>query len=411
MTSETKERYQVWELQGNGRYQFLWPIPQDHQPDQYIEVVYNAQGGVSAIHEWTEGTTKPLLREPSFDVNHRLIRSVYHDPGEGRRGINNYEYDERGFLCARFETDPQHHLRFRVEMRCDAKGRLIEEKLFDHRMCLKSRHVYEYGAGNHLVTKESVFGGKQGQTLEGTITRSYDPQGRLIRQCWHHPDGSEKKSFSYRYDDQHYRIEMSIEEGGIKTVTSRFVRNEHGKKIETIFLDAQEGVLGREVHTSEGTTKQDSSFVPPTPDSNLKQSLLRGEQKLTDLAHLSPKELQALTTVAYSHFENNRYKEALQLFDMLAMLDPDNVYYKHGAGACALQLGQAQTAFNWYERALGVQTDHIPSLVGKGEALLHLKKVDQALALFEQVFAKNPASTDPAVQRAKQIVMAIVQQT
>lgn len=410
MTSEKKERYQIWELQGNGRYLFSWPIPQDHQPEQYIEVFYNPEGKVSAIHEWTEGATHPLTREPSFDANQRLLRSVYHDPTEGRRGINNYEYDERGFLRTRFETDPQHHLRFRVEMQCDAKGRLIEEKLFDHRMNLKSRHTYEYGAGNHLVTKESVFTGKQGQTLEGTITRSYDTQGRLIQQSWHHPDGSQKKSFSYRYNDQHYRTEMSIEEGGHTNVTSRFIRDGSGKKIETTFLNALGEVLGRELYTPEGILKQDSSFVPPTPDTSLKQSLLQGEQKLATLAHFSPKELQALTLVAYSHFENSRYKEALQLFDMLAMLAPDNVYHKQAAGACALQLGQAQTALNWYERALGLQADHLPSLVGKGEALLHLKKVDQALALFEQVFAKNPNTTDPALQRAKNIVMAIVQQ-
>lgn len=408
MSNGKKELYQEWELTGRGKYQFLWPVPAHHKPDVYIEVHYNAAGQVSEIREWGEGVKEPLVRKPTIE-NGRLVRSEYHDPAESRHGINNYEYTPQGILKGRYETDPKGKLRFRIEITCDAQGRFVEEKLLDHRKRLTSRHTYEYGPGHNRMIKESVFGGKDGQSLEGFFQRQYDGKQRMTRQSWHGPDGKELRAFSYTYDENDYQASIAIMENGVQTVCSRFERDELGSKKEVVFVGENEEELNREQLGPEGALTKASAVERPLGDlTDEDQALLMGEKGLAEAMQMSPKQIKALSIVAYSHFENSQFKEAFKLYEMLSMLEPENIYYKNGAGAAALQQGHAQLALNWYERALGLDPKHIASLVGKGESLLHLQDVDESLKTFEKVFQSSPDPKDPTVLRAQSIVMAIM---
>ena len=403
-----KELYQEWELTGKGSYNFLWPVPSNHKPDVYIEVSYNTSGKVIEIQEWAEGITQPLVRKPTIEKG-RLIRSDYYDPAENRRGTNNYEYNKQGFLSGRYETDPKDNLRFRIEIVCDNKGRFIEEKLLNYRKQLQSRHTYEYGPIHDRMIKESLFGGKEGQELKGFFLRQYDGKEHMIRQAWHSEEGAELRAFVYTYDGYDYQASISIEENGVTTITSLFERDELGRKKGVAFLNENGEEINREDINIGGRVSKISSIehgITELTDDD--QALLKGDKKLVDVMKMTPKQLKALSIIAYSHFENSRFKEAFKLYEMLAMFDPENIYYKDGAGASALQQGHPQLALNWYERSLGLDSKHIPSIVGKGESLLHLHKVDEALQTFEQIFQENPDPKDPSVQRAHSIVMAIV---
>lgn len=406
--TSTVKRFQSWELRGNGKIEGVWPIPDGDQPNNYTEIEYGSKGEILGIKEWAEGHPKPLERKPTFDSG-RLVQSEYNDPIDNIRGTNSYEYNQKGHLCARQEVDTRGKVRFRIEVRCDDRGRIAEEKVYDRSKKLVERHVYEYD-NNNLMTKDSMYGGDKGDVYKGYFALEYDDQKHLIRRAWYDTTGKEKNAFRYKYDSAHRRTEMGVEREGKPAVTSQFVYNDVGRKVEVRFVNDKGESLASERSSEPGKFVHES-FVPYTPAEYTErdQAIMRGETDLSKLINLSKKDMNTMLMAAYSHFENGRFQQAYGLFDSLVMLDATNIYHKAGAGAAALQMGQAQTALNWYERALMLDAKHIPSLVGRAEALLHLGKVDQALEQFKVVFSLSTAQNDPTIQRARAIVVAISQ--
>ena len=55
-----------------------------------------------------------------------------------------------------------------------------------------------------------------------------------------------------------------------------------------------------------------------------------------------------------------------------------------------LMLGDPTKALTWFDRALGIDANHIESLHGKGIALLNLGDPDVANEWFDQVLAIQP---------------------
>ncbi|MBI3184576.1 MAG: tetratricopeptide repeat protein [Myxococcales bacterium] len=400
----TKKRFQSWQLTGKGKIVGAFPIGPGLQPEEYTELELD-KDQVVGVKEFFEGHKDPLVRKPAFDAKKRLQHSDYNDPTTGMTGRNSYEYDERGCLCARQETDPNGRVRFRIEVKCDEQGRFSEEKIYDRSKRLQERHTYEYDSKGN-VTKDQHFG-PDGTTLVGFLTVSYDDKGRIVRREWHGADGKAKNAFAYKYDANDRRIEINVEAAGQRTMASRIEYDEQGRRKATEYTDGKGAAIAREGKGEEG--KEKAWLAPPPQEAGRSPAASLEGKPLMELANVSSEQVNALATVAYSYFEKGRFQEARSLYEALASLEPKNPIYPAGAGAAALSLEQPQVAMSWYDRALARSPGHVPSLVGKAEVHLQLGNIDRALELYKEVFTQAPSMDDPVVRRARAVVTAISQ--
>ncbi len=406
---EKVKRFQIWELNGRGQIEGKWPIPEGHQPDNYVELVYDLKGNLIQIREWFKNFSKPLVRNPKIEKG-RLVESKYEDPTDNIKGTNSYEYDERGFLKARQEVDPKGKLRYRIEVKCDNRGRFVEERILDKLKRLRERHTYYYdNAGN--LAKEEVFEGSDGNTLRGYFTYDYDSQRRMTRKSWHSPDGKELSRFRYKYDQFHRVTEIISESEDGSQLISKFIYDEKGRKKKIEYYDETGSLVATEDFGDDHRVqKRSDEEFPPAQLSDRELDLVEGKVTLAQLGNIGEKELSALGTIAYFHLENGRFKEAQAIFETLTILKPDDTYFLSGAGAAALSRGMTHTALSYYRRALQRDPDHIPSLGGMAEALLRQGKVEEALTTFEELFSKAKDPNHPTVQRAQALVLALTQQ-
>ncbi|MBI5494304.1 MAG: tetratricopeptide repeat protein [Deltaproteobacteria bacterium] len=400
MSAPQKKKFQGWELTPRGKIVGVWPLPDQLEPDDCVEVEVDAAGNVTCIREWLDGGKHPVVRRPFYKAG-RLDRSEYEDPTTGLCGCNHYEYDGRGLLSARQEVAPNGKVRHRIEVRCDDQGRFAEEKVHDARGRVVEQHRYMYDDAGRLVRDEELLL-PAGKALKGFHALTYDARGRIARRAWHDPAGRELSSFRYAYDALDRRVEMTVESSGKAQVTRRVVFDEKGHSKDTALVDA----AGRPVVVDgKVSTGVEAKGGTPSPDRLLRE----GSATLGQLTRMDTRQVEAVCHQAYAHFESGRFAEARALFESLATLDPRCAYYLAGVAAAAMQEGDVAAALNWYDRALTHAPGHLPSLVGRAEALLRKGDVDASLQAFQQVLLHAPAADDPVVQRTRALMTALAQ--
>ncbi len=402
------KRYQMWELNGRGQIVGRWPVPPEHKPDYYIEIEYDEKGVPRQTREWFRGYDKPLVRNLTIE-NGKLKESRYEDPVDNIQGTNHYVYDERGFLKERWETDPKGRTRYRIEVKCDNRGRFSEEKLFDKLKRLVERHRYYYNPKGQLI-KDEVYKGEDGTVLEGYSTFEYDSEGRVKKRTWHDAEGKELSSFAYKYDKFHRMTEVAILHNGKKSVASRFIYDREGKRERVEFLGEGGELLASEEFGDTRVRRDSKTEFPPPELLEPEKLLLEGKINLGELSGVDKKYLSALEKIAYFHLENGRYKESQKLFETLLLLEPENIYYFNGAGTAALCQGLSQTALDYFTRALQRDPQHLPSLEGKAEALLLKGDVEEALKTFEELLNISNDPSNPTIRRAQSILISITSQ-
>tara|TARA_B100000959_G_scaffold94312_1_gene100180 strand:+ start:3723 stop:4835 length:1113 start_codon:yes stop_codon:yes gene_type:complete len=362
------KRYQGWELNGQGQISGLWPVPDGHKPDEFVELSFDRKTKyVNAIKEWIADHPRPLERQPKLNAKGQIQYSDFINPIDGVNGRNSYKYDSRGFLAARQEEDEHGRLRFRTLTKCDARGRFVEEKAFDEKGILKERHLFVYDDDDHLI-KDTRFDGPQGESAAGFYTYAYDLQSHLTRRVWHDSQGQPKSTFIYRYDEYDRLTAISINREGHMLLTTEIKFDGEGKKAGSVVVNSDgETISTQERSPMEGFRKSRYGLPP-----------VQGEH--SNFAPLSKEQIDAATTVAYHHFENKRYKEAQELFKTITYSAPANVYALNGVAACALKRGQLEMALNWFEKALKEDSEYKESQMGKEHVLKALKERENALS-------------------------------
>lgn len=390
-------RFQSWELNGRGKPTGVYPIPDQLEPDNYSEVESTRKGEIVEIREYHDGNPKPLVRKFTIGKNGRLEKQDYADPLTAISGQDVYEYDDKGMMTARSEYDAAKRLRYRIEVTCDANGRFKEEKILDAAKRGVMRHAYTLD-GNGRMLKDESFGGKDLKELQGFHTFEYDTKGRITRRAWCEPKGKEKEAFAYKYDEFDRRVEMAIEKDGKISMKSVTEFDDKGKVKTTKYVDG----------SGKNLAEEKKEFEPLTAK-QITETMASLDNKIKEVAKSDPKKLEAIAQVGYAQFEAGQYDEARRIFEGLVTIMPDNAYYLSAVAAVALQQDQAQTALNYYERALRRDKKHTASLVGKGDAQLRLGRVDQALASLQDAI-KVAKPDDPALRRARAIIAALTQQ-
>jgi len=93
----------------------------------------------------------------------------------------------------------------------------------------------------------------------------------------------------------------------------------------------------------------------------------------------SPNELEDLRFVGYSYLKQGKYDIALNFFEALTVLAPENGYDLQTLGAIHLQLGNNLNALNYIERSLKIEPGHLPTRLNRAKAFFALGYKRQAL--------------------------------
>jgi hypothetical protein len=405
----TKTKFQYWKLSGRGQIIGILPLPEGHQPSYYVELETDKSGTVVTLREWLDQYEQPVERKPVFEKG-RMMVSDYNNPVQGRKGRNVYQYDKRGMMSRRHDEDAQGNVRFHFDVKCDSNGRIVEESLWNATGRLIERREFEHDA-NGNETKNKLYTGTDGKTLMGFTTFAYDGHGNIIRRGWHDPKGKVNQVITYEYNENDRRTGIHMESDGKRTTSQLNEYDKWGRLVSTKYVNAKGETISRVVPGSTGDTLVHKMLngVPEAELTEAERDVLYGKKDLADVLNVDKEKVAAMTTVAYSHLENGRFAQARALFEGVATLHPKDVYALSGVGAAALGQKEHKTALIWYDRALTHDPKHIPSLVGKGEALVRLNKVDVAMQTFTQLFSLKPPPNDPLVKRAQLMVLAISQ--
>jgi len=108
-------------------------------------------------------------------------------------------------------------------------------------------------------------------------------------------------------------------------------------------------------------------------------------------------QVEELRMTGYAYIRQGKYDIALDFFQALTVLDPNNLYDAQTVGAIYVQLGQFDEAIKALEHALKLEGDHTPTLVNLCKALFMADKKDEGLKLAEILKDdKNPAVASQA---------------
>jgi len=117
----------------------------------------------------------------------------------------------------------------------------------------------------------------------------------------------------------------------------------------------------------------------------------------------SEEQLEDLRLAGFAYIRQGKYAIALPIFEALVVFDPESAYDVQTLGALYLQLGQAEKALKYLDRALKLEVDHTPTLLNLTKALFMLGRKHEGLKLAE-ILSREP---NPAISNvAKALLLA-----
>ena len=90
-------------------------------------------------------------------------------------------------------------------------------------------------------------------------------------------------------------------------------------------------------------------------------------------------------TMSSTLVAEGKFEAALNYIDTALQLDPFSGINYHLKGFCYYVQGEFQTAIEWFEKSVKIQSDSMVSVLYLGQALLLLKRHDEALKYFESL--------------------------
>ena len=85
-----------------------------------------------------------------------------------------------------------------------------------------------------------------------------------------------------------------------------------------------------------------------------------------------------------------RYDEALGVFDQILEIDPDNVKALINHGAVLTLIGENERAISVADRILTIEPNNVKALSNKGTALANIGYTYDAISIFESALEINP---------------------
>ena len=94
-----------------------------------------------------------------------------------------------------------------------------------------------------------------------------------------------------------------------------------------------------------------------------------------------------------------RYNEALDVFDQILEIDSDNVKALNHKGALLVKMENFQQSLEYFDKAIIIEPNNIKILKNKAIALSHLNQHAKAIAIYEKILELEPANEWAEIQR------------
>lgn len=124
-----------------------------------------------------------------------------------------------------------------------------------------------------------------------------------------------------------------------------------------------------------------------------------GKTNWLELLDWDEEQIEDLRHAGYSYIRQGKYEIAISFFGALVILEPDSAYNAQTLGALHLQVGNAEQAIRYLDRALKLEGDHSPTLLNMVKAQFLLGKNDEALQLA-RILARDSNSAVSNVAKA-----------
>ena len=85
-----------------------------------------------------------------------------------------------------------------------------------------------------------------------------------------------------------------------------------------------------------------------------------------------------------------RYGEALKVFDQILEIDPDNVQALNHKGTTLVKMEEFENSLKYFDKALELQPNNTKILKNKAIALTDLMEYEYAISIYETVLEINP---------------------
>lgn len=130
---------------------------------------------------------------------------------------------------------------------------------------------------------------------------------------------------------------------------------------------------------------------------------IQGKLSWGELFNFNPQEMHDIAQIGYGFFKDSHYDKAEQIFKSLAVMEPENYYYRQMLGAIFQKRNQFEDAEAHYNDALSRNPDDVVSYTNRGEVYLRMGRFDQATADFDEAIKRDPGEKNKWAARARQL--------
>jgi len=128
------------------------------------------------------------------------------------------------------------------------------------------------------------------------------------------------------------------------------------------------------------------------------------DQELTDILQLAGDDFEAMLRLATENYSEGKFSETRTILaGLIAINDKDARVFKL-LGSCLLLEDRHRDAEKAYAKAHELDAKDLYTLVALGEIKLKSLNIQEAVPLFEQLFALDPDGEHPAANRGRKLV-------
>jgi tetratricopeptide (TPR) repeat protein len=130
---------------------------------------------------------------------------------------------------------------------------------------------------------------------------------------------------------------------------------------------------------------------------------------LAELSGYSGEDLAGLAEIGYNLLQQGKLEDALTIYQGVYALDPKSHWGASSIGCIYQRMGRDEEALAMYNEALQIDPNDVHVLANRGELLFRRGRLLEAAEDFKKAIELDPHGKNPAAQRARVIVLAVME--
>ena len=130
---------------------------------------------------------------------------------------------------------------------------------------------------------------------------------------------------------------------------------------------------------------------------------------LADLSGYGREDLAGLAEIGYNLLQQGKLEDALTIYQGVYALDSKSQWGASSIGCIYQRMGRDEDAMKLYNEALQIDPNDIHVLANRGELLFRRGRLLEAAEDFKRAIELDPHGRNPAAQRARVIVLAVME--